>query len=189
MEFLKQILRYLRSILFSISLQPIPEVEQQDSIEPEPEIPVPQPISEPVVVTDELSFDSPKKAWHAVRVLCDESGLPLRKDVFVPGFGYFFAKDILCACIYQESRFRNDATHSNAKSTDWGICQINDRYQVGPRLPFSSAEEIVNNPKKAVLFMISCYKQGNLGLWVSYSSGAYKQWLSTNSPMWELASA
>jgi len=128
----------------------------------------------------EPNWSTPKAAWHSVRVLCDSAGLNLEE------------KNLLCACIYQESQFLNTATHKNfvggvLSSTDWGLCQINDWWHVTKYHDFPSAEFIVNNPDKAVAFMIDAYKNGGLSQWVSYSSGAYRQWLSPGSKMWMLA--
>lgn len=48
-----------------------------------------------------LDFSTPKAAWHTVRVLCDEAGLTYQE------------KNLICACIYQESRFSNKAVNIN----------------------------------------------------------------------------
>ena len=127
-------------------------------------------------------WDTQQHCYHNVRVLCDLSGLTLAQ------------KDVICACIYHESRFENSAKFENKDgngkvwSTDWGICQINDYWHVTRYPDFPSVAYILANPAKAVQFMIDAYKRGALGEWVSYSSGAYKQWLAPNSPMWGLAS-
>lgn len=130
----------------------------------DPEIPHQIPAIPPQTASG-LAWDTPEHSRHSVRVLADEMGLNLAQ------------KEILCACIMRESQFNNAAVGRNPSSTDWGICQINDHYQVGPGRPFSSVRDIVDNPEKAVRFMISMYKAGKLSLWVSYSSGAYKQFL------------
>ncbi len=122
-----------------------------------------------------MDFSTPKTAWHSTRVLCDDAGLS------------YDDKNLLCACIYQESEFNNRATHRNLHSTDWGLCQINDKIWSGPGQPFVDGADIVNHPDKAVSFMIRMFKQGELHLWVSYSSGAYRRWLVPSSPMWTLA--
>lgn len=132
----------------------------------------------PSVPSPIVSSEQPKYVWddfltsrHSVRVLCDEEGLTLED------------KNIICACIQQESNFNNKTVNHNKNtkgqitSSDWGICQINDFYQIGKGLPFSSIDEVVNNPEKAVRFMINMMKAGKLHLWVSYSSRAYKKYL------------
>ena len=127
-----------------------------------------QPIPLPILPI--YLWDTPKNARHSVRVICDEMGLTL------------YEKNVITACIQQESNFKNSAVGRNIKdgkvvSTDWGICQINDYYHVGPGKRWSSVEQIVNNPEKAVRWMITLSKQGKLKLWVSFSSGAYKKYM------------
>lgn len=150
-----------------------------------PQKPMPPPPS-PIVpqqppAPETLSFDTPAHAWHAVRVLCDNAGLT------------YDAKNVICACIYQESRFNNKAVNHNINSqtriitsSDFGICQINDRFHIGLGKDFPSVTYVLANPDKAVQWMISMYRTGKLNLWVSYSSGAYERWLSPSSPMWAL---
>lgn len=135
-----------------------------------------------------VPWDSQKHNYHNVRVLCDLSYLTVEE------------KNLICACVYQESEFYNylpngnPVIHENKSlngvllSTDWGIVQINDYWHVQKYPDFSSSKKIMDNPQKAVQFMIDAYKDGGLNQWVSYSSGAYKQWLSPTSPMWALKS-
>lgn len=127
-------------------------------------------------------WDTAPHMYHNVRVLCDEAGLNVEQ------------KNILCACIYQESRFNNAAVNHNRSatgailSTDYGLCQVNDYYHTAPTgTPFASVSDVIDNPSKVVSWMISMYQKGLLKQWVSYSSGAYAQWLQTDSPMWKLA--
>lgn len=134
-----------------------------------------------------VAWDNQKHNYHNARVLCDLSFLTLEE------------KNMICACLYQESGFYNylpngnPVKHENLSlagvllSTDWGISQINDYWHVQKYPDFPSAEYIMENPQKAVQFMIDAYKEGGLNQWVSYSSGAYKQWLLSTSPMWSLA--
>lgn len=144
-----------------------------------PVVPITAPITIQSMPTDPDSFmypwDSPQHNWHNTRVLCDRAGLDTAQ------------KNVICACIYQESEFHNNATHHNAHSTDWGLCQINDAIWSGPHHLFADAQDIVAHPERAVGFMISQFKAGHLSLWVSFSSGAYQKWLLPQSPMWLLA--
>jgi hypothetical protein len=136
----------------------------------------------PEVVMESITLDwtQPKNAYHNTRVLCDKAGLTLDE------------KNILCACIFQESRFKNTAKNENKDSTgkvwstDWGLVQVNDWYHVGVHKDFPSITYIVENPDKMVQWMIAMYKAGKLGMWASYSSHAYRQWLLPSSPMWLL---
>lgn len=146
--------------------------------EPDPKNPVVPTASNPDVLLADWSLQ--ENAYHNVRVLCDLAGLSVND------------KNLICACVYQESEFKNDAVHHNVvngqvSSTDWGICQINDYFQVGSGRPFTSAQDIVDNPQRAVQFMIQMFGEGELKLWDSYLHGAYKQWLISTSPMWKLA--
>jgi len=150
-----------------------PEIDLTPStMPPEPQIATVQPV---------LQWTTPSLAYHAVRVTCDNLGLTLEQ------------KNLICACIYQESRFNNNAVNKNVNtqgvvtSRDWGLAQVNDYFHCGVGKDFPSASYVVANPDKAVEWMIKLYKEGLLKLWVSYSSGAYKQWLSPTSPMWHLA--
>ncbi len=144
--------------------------------------PLKQPVAAPLPVTSPtmppLLWDTPQNVYHAIRVTCDNAGLTLSE------------KNIITACIYQESNFLNSAKcenkHTNGVvwSTDWGICQINDYFHIGPNKDFPSVRFVLDNPAKVVAWMIFMYRQGHLNQWVSFSSGAYKQWLKPTSPMW-----
>lgn len=149
-------------------------------------IPAPAPTPVPVVppAPPALIWDTQKDAWHSVRVLCDEMGLT------------YAQKNIVCACIFQESRFRvNPKPNENIDpktgqvwSTDYGIVQVNDHFHIGPGKDFPSVEYVIANPEKCVRWMISVMKEtGKLQPWSSYSTGAYLEWLPATSPMWALA--
>lgn len=150
-----------------------------------PNLPATAPI-DPDSIT--YSWDTPQHNYHNARVLCDNAGLSLAE------------KNIICACLYQESEFYNylpnglPVTHQNKSpqgqvlSTDFGIAQINDFYHIGPGKDFPSVDFLLANPDKAVQFMIDAFQHGKLSMWVSYSSGEYRVWLSTESKMWSLAS-
>ena len=132
-------------------------------------------------------WDTPQHNWHNVRVLCDFLGLTLDE------------KNLICACIYQESQFYNylssgsPLTHANVvngevTSIDYGIAQINSFFHISPTgSPFPSVSYVMDNPDKVIEWMILMYKNGCLKQWVSFSSGAYLKWLEPTSPMWGLA--
>lgn len=154
---------------------------EPDEPEPQPE-PVPAPVA-PSVAPQTLLWDTPQQAYRSTRMICDEMGLT------------YAQKNIVCACIYQESQFNNEAvgrnrdSQGNILSTDWGIVQVNDTkgWHIGPGLRFKSIQEVLDNPEKAVRWMVSVMKgTGRLQLWASYTSGAYMKWLVDNSPMWKL---
>ena len=162
---------------------PTPQMVQTPTPAPKTPVEASQPQETPFTV---IPWDTPKHNWHNFRVLCDLANLTLDE------------KNLLCACVYQESQFNNflpsgsPVTHANLVnyklvSTDWGLCQINDYWHVRKYPDFPSATYIMDNPDKASNFMIDCYKNGLLKQWVSFSSGAYLKWLEPTSPMWGLA--
>ena len=157
----------------------------------------PLPINQPVTMPEQPPVPPPyvpdwstaKGAYHATRVMCDEMGLT------------FNQKEIVCGCIFQESRFlnyvkpgvpttnKNRDASGNVWSTDWGIGQVNDYYHCGPGKTFPSVQYVLDNPDKVVAWMIGFMKKtGKLQPWASYTSGAYRQWLSPSSPMRALKS-
>ena len=153
-----------------------------------PQAPV-EPVAAPVVPeAPKLSWETPKGAFKLTRIMADELGLTVEQ------------KNILCACIYQESRFRNryadgsPVINQNKKdgkvwSTDFGIVQVNDYWHIGKGKTFPSVEYVMDNPAKMVEWMAREMKRtGKLQPWSSYVSGAYKKHLAVDSPMWALRS-
>lgn len=121
-------------------------------------------------------WSDPLVAQHNVRVLCDLEGLA------------YSQKEILTACVKIESDFKILAEHINyaftatgvryIASTDFGIVQVNDYWHIGSGKDFPSSAYVLANPELCVRWMCVYYKtHGNLNAWVSYTSGAYKQWL------------
>lgn len=149
------------------------KIDEMEYIPPEP--PKPPSNSPPA-----LLWDTPRHAYHSVRVLCDEAELTVDE------------KNLICAVVYQESQFHNSAKNENKNangvvlSTDWGLCQINDHYHIGEGKDFPSVEFVLNNPAEVVSWMISQYRHGNLKMWIGFKSGAFKKWLLPVSPMWLL---
>ena len=154
------------------------------STPPEGSIRPVQPVSASEPISTPLLWDTPQNAFHSLRVMCDEAGLTYKQ------------KNILCACVYQESQFLNTAIGRNKDlktgkvwSTDWGIFQVNDTkgWHIGKGLRFSSVQDVLDHPEKAAKWMIETMETtGKLQPWASYTSGAYKKWLVDNSPMWKL---
>lgn len=147
-------------------------LEQQN---PPPQQPSSAPLG-PSVDTIQ-PWTSPANNRHNVRVLCDFALLTLTQ------------KNIITACVEVESGFynyypsgqpvihKNTDDKGNLLSTDWGIVQINDHYHIGQGKDFPSVDFVMQNPDKAVQFMIDMYKVGRLSMWVSYSSGAYLRYM------------
>lgn len=127
-------------------------------------------------------WNTPHRAYHNTRVLCDNAGFSLKE------------KNDLSACIYQESRFQIGVEGKiNSNGThDWGLCQFNDGslhgvpLWIGPGAAFASVQEVLTNPAKCVNVMIAEFKAGHANWWMSHSQGTYIQWLAPNSPMWKL---
>ncbi len=127
-------------------------------------------------------WDTPENARHSVRVICDEKGLSLSRIVNIDGKMYQ-PKDIICATIMGESGFKNSAINKNLRadgslaSTDWGLCQVNDYYHVGPGRRFTSVEYLLANPGEVVSWMVDMYKAGHLDRWIAYKNNSYKKFL------------
>lgn len=160
---------------------PVPTPPVAPEIPPtSPVIPQPAPMDPDSII---YPWDTPAHCYHNTRVIADKIGLSLAQ------------KNILCACIYQESQFKMTAINKNRAadgtvlSTDWSLCQVNDHYHIGPGKDFPSVQYVLENPDKVVAWMAGILKQtGKLQPWVSYTSGAYLHWLSPTSPMWVLKS-
>lgn len=185
--------------------------QQPAQTSPDPQIdpvaasiePISQQPSQPMPTDPDsiaYTWDTPAHNYHNARVICDQVGLSLQPiiPVHLPDgmfLGYFTQKDILCACIYQESGFllnprpnQNKLKDGSVWSTDWGIVQINDYYNIGPGKPFASVEEVLTDPDKDVRWMANILKTtGALKPWASYTSGAFAEHLVPSSPMWALA--
>lgn len=161
-DIVKNLWEAVRDIFVQRGL-PVPEVVKEN-IEPKKE-------ELKVELPPKYLWDTKDNSRHSVRVICDEENLAI------------WDKNLICAVIQAESNFDNKAINHNKNtkgqilSTDWGICQINDYYHVGPGKPFRFVKDIKDNPEKAVRWMILMYKAKKIHLWVAYSSGAYKRFL------------
>ncbi len=111
---------------------------------------------------------------HNCRVICDLENL------------LYSQKEVLVACVKQESDFYPLAEHHNTDGTyDYGIAQFNTGvnrhgvpYWIGEGATFASKEDVLTHPQRCIEVMARYYKAtGNLNPWVSYSSKAYEKWL------------
>lgn len=133
-------------------------------------IPAPQPIPTPEIIPIPYLWDTPEKARKTVEIMCQERGYTA------------YEISLLCAVIEAESGFKNSATNHNRNntgeitSTDWGICQINDRYHIGKGLDFPTHEYVVANPEKAVEWMMDRFEEGHITWWSAYQNGSYKKY-------------
>lgn len=176
--------------------------ESPTAIAPSP-VPVPVVATPAPVVPPAYLFNTPQNARHSVRLICDEVGMPLVPTERVNGKMYLL-KDVFCACIEQESQFYNYLPNGNptkginyavnkdgtfkrdaqgnkiVSSTDWGICQVNDYWHIGPKKDFPSVDFVMANPEKAVRWAALLFKQGQADMWDSHKSGAYEKYLPQN---------
>ncbi len=136
---------------------------------PNPESQV--PIDGPKPAVSDYKWGTRAEIIHSIRVLCDEYGLSWAE------------KAEICATIEAESNFNtkakleNKVSNGKVWSTDWGLCQINDHYHVGRGKAFASVEEILEYPERSVRFMLTCFEQGKIDLWVAHKNGSYKKFL------------
>ncbi len=172
--------RLFRALFIRVKIDELPYLPPKPITPPSPP---PMPPVPTVPVSDVLDWNTPKGAYHATRVICDQVGLTVAQ------------KNLLCACVYQESQFLNTALNRNRNSkgvitsTDWGLCQVNDWFHIGGNKDFPSVAYVLAHPDKVVAWMAGILKRtGKLQPWVSYTSGAYLHWLSPSSPMWSLKS-
>lgn len=135
--------------------------------------PKPQPIPQVTFTTPpkpitviKYQWDTRNSAKHSCRLIMDEHGLAWKE------------KDLLCAVIEAESGFKINAVNHNTDGTsDYGICQINTRYWIGPGKYFSSKEEVFEKPEKSVRFMCEKYRAGHLHYWAAYQNKSYLKFL------------
>ena len=147
-------------------LLPFLKKKEEPIVEPTPEPPIEPPKE------SKYKWGTKEEARHSVRVICDEEGLNWNE------------KQLISAVINCESGYDTKAKHENKDSqgkvlsTDWGICQYNDYYYIGPSKPIASVEEALNNPEKCVRVMISQSRKGRLRDWVCYKSEKYVNYSS-----------
>lgn len=123
-----------------------------------------------------LDWTNPISARHSARVIMDNFGLTWAE------------KDLVCAVIMGESGFYNykngkPVSNQNLRkdgtlsSTDWGICQINDRYHVGKGNDFITIDYVLAHPEIAVTWMVKMYRLGHLNWWCAFANGSYRKYL------------
>lgn len=135
-----------------------------------------KPVQSPSAVPPALDFSTPEAAHHSTRVLADELGMTLKE------------KDDFCKVMRCESGFNNKLTHPNyieklnketgikekiLASTDYGLCQINDKYHIGAGKDFPSVDYVMNNPEICARWAIKLCLAGQWDLWVCHKKGLY----------------
>lgn len=151
--------------------RPIPPVTPPVSPVEPPQPPAP---TIPPIDTIYPNWGNTVSAHHNVRVICDLEGLT------------YDQKQILTACVYQESGFKVNPKPNQNKdpktgvvwSTDYGIVQVNDHFHIGEGKDFPSVDYVISHPEECLRWMCRIYKTtGSLQPWSSFSTGAYKKWL------------
>ena len=177
--------KLIQHIMASYDTQPLDEVPIPASVPP---VMAPTTTTSPVVesITESgrnptLLWETPKQAFHSVRVMCDKMGLNYEQ------------KNEICYTIWGESEFHIKAIGKPNKNgtKDYGLCQYNDGrnakgipFWIGKGATFASIDEVLTNPEKCVRVMIQTYKAGYIGWW--YGHVGYTQERAKNSPMWLL---
>ena len=113
-------------------------------------------------------WDTPEKARHSVRVICDEEGLTT-KD-----------KNDLCATVGAESGWkpRQKSLKPNFDGTyDHGIIQLNEKYWIGEGKLYPNIEAVYNDPEGCIRWMCKQWKLGNKNWWYAYKNLSYKKFL------------
>ena len=148
---------------------------------PTPENTPPPPQPTPMPEEPKYKWDTVANAKHSVRVICDEEGLTVDQ------------KNKLCATVGAESgwmsyylsgpkvgqpvKLENRMNNGVVWSTDFGICQINTHFWIGPGKEFPSVEYVLDNPEKCIRWMVRNWKAGHSSWWVGFTSGNYKNYL------------
>lgn len=139
--------------------------EQQPMNTPDtpPEAPI-APVEPPKYL-----WDTTEHARHSVRLICDEEGLSVKE------------KNDLSATIHCESNYNPKCIHKNlvngkVQTTDFGICQVNDYWHIGPGKDFPSVDYVLNNPDACVRWMCKQWRMGRGKLWVCYLKNMYKNY-------------
>ncbi len=136
-------------------------MNQPDYNEATNTVPHPAPLPKYQWITSE-------QARHSVRVICDEEGLTTEE------------KNTLCATVGGESEWMPGAIGKpNSDGTrDYGICQVNTHYWIGPGKIFPSTDYVLTHPEECIRWMCKQWKMGHRNWWVAYKNGRYKQFLS-----------
>lgn len=105
--------------------------------------------------------------------VCQEEGLGVIKGVTGT------LADDLYKTVHCESNFNPRCVHPNivngkTVSTDYGICQINDYYHIGPGKDFPSVDYVLTNPEACVRWMAQMFKAGKADMWVCHLRGMFK---------------
>jgi C-type lysozyme/alpha-lactalbumin family len=144
----------------------IPDKETDVAVDMPPK---PQNSPQPSATPPAYLWDTPANVRHSVRAICDEEGLTVDQ------------KNALSSTVHCESDYNPKAIHPNVVSgkvgsTDYGLCQINDYWHIGPGKDFPSKDFVLDNPEKCVRWMCRQWLAGNANAWVCHLKGLYENY-------------
>lgn len=152
---LQRIIRLLQKMLYVVQSAPPPTITPAPAPTPEP---VPEPVPEPESLQD------------MARRVCGEEKL-----------AQSMTADLM-ATIHGESSWNPTAINRNDNgTTDYGLCQFNSKWYIGPTLEVKTPEEALQNPEKCVRVMARAFLRGRAIDWIAYRNGSYKKYLSLYS--------
>src|ERR1051325_436402 len=89
----------------------------------------------------------------------------------------------LYATIGAESGFNLNAQNKNKDgTTDYGLCQLNSYWYIGPNQSVKTPAQALSNPELCVRVMARAFKAGRANDWIAHRSGAYKTYLPLAAP-------
>lgn len=111
-----------------------------------------------------LLWNNKVNARHSVRVICDQEGFNVvdKDDI---------SKTVHCESDYNPNCIHPNIVNGKVVSTDYGLCQINDYWHIGPGKDFPDKEYVLNNPEACFRWMCKMWKAGKGGLWVCKLKG------------------
>lgn len=112
------------------------------------------------------TWDTPANCRHNVRVIADLEGLTTQQKIDL-------SSTVHCESNYNPSCVHPNIVNGAVSSTDYGICQINDYWHIGPGKDFPSSQYVLQNPEACVRWMARQFKAGNARAWVCYLKGMY----------------
>jgi len=155
LSLMERIIKKCKEVLLLL-LQQLKE-KKTDVILPDESLP-------PPAVVPKYEWDTPEKARHSLRVICDEEGLTVQM------------KNQLCDTVRCESRFNPKVIHTNKDgTTDYGICQYNTHWYIGEGRPIPSIDVALNDPEFCVRVMCKQFKAGHARDWICYRQLMFEQ--------------
>lgn len=129
------------------------------------DLPEVDPVTPPIILSPKPS-PVPETMQQMVLRVCKEEGLSLKmsSDVY---------KTIHCESNFNPKCIHPNVVNGKVSTTDYGICQINDYWHIGPGKDFPSVDFVMNNPEACVRFMCKMAKAGKLNLWVCFQKGLF----------------